>query len=373
MRKITAILLVITIILPFPIYASKIDTKKEELGNVKTSIEESKKELEQKTKEVASAQDELRALDKVIVDVENRLLEINEQLGVKEEELELSEEDLEEAKEAKDQQYENGKARIQSMYKNQKVGYLQVVFTSKNFWEMLNRMEYIRKIAQYDHSMLENMKERQEEVAVRTEQLEAEKQGIALLYKEQVGVKSRLDLTREEKDRTLLKLEKDEDSLQAQIKDMIKTSDDLEKEIKKLIKESELKFSGGRFTWPVPGHTRISSNYNPRTHPISGQYKFHTGIDIPAPFGKSVIAAADGKVITAGWMGGYGNTIMIDHGSGLVSLYGHNSSLTVSAGARVKKGDQVARIGSTGYSTGNHSHFEVRLNGAHVSPHKYLK
>lgn len=373
MRKITAILLLMTIMLPFPIYASKIDTKKKELGNVKTSIEDSKKELEQKTKEIAGAQDEIRELDQVIVDVENRLLEINEQLDVKEEELELSEEDLEKAKEAKEEQYDNGKARIQSMYKNQKVGYIQVIFTSKSFWEMLNRVEYIRKIAQYDQTMLENMKEKQEEVAVRTEQLEAEKQGIALLYKEQVGVKSRLDITKEEKDRVLLRLKKDEEGLETEIKDMIKVSDDLEKEVQKLIKESQLKFSGGRFLWPVPGNTRISSDYNPRIHPISGQYKFHTGIDIPASYGKSVVAAANGKVIKAGWIGGYGNTVMIDHGSGLVSLYGHNSSLTVSAGKMVKKGDQIAKIGSTGNSTGNHCHFEVRLNGVHTSPHKYLK
>lgn len=373
MRKIISIVLAMTIFMPFPIYASKVDTKKKELGSVKTSIEESKKALQQKEKEIASVQEEIKQLDKVIIDVESQLLEINNQLETKEVELELSEEELESAIEAKDEQYESGKERIESMYKNQKVGYIQVIFTSKSFWEMLNRMEYIRKIAQYDQTMLENMKDKEEEVAVRTEQLEAEKQRIALLYKEQVGVKSRLDVTKEEKDKALARLEKDEEGLQGQIQEMMKISSDLEKEIKKLTEQSKLKYSGGRFLWPVPGNQRISSGYDNRIHPISGVYKFHTGIDIPAPFGKSVVAAADGKVITAGWKGGYGNTIMIDHGSGLVTLYGHNSSLTVSVGATVRKGDQIAKIGSTGNSTGNHSHFEVRLNGAHKNPMNYLK
>lgn len=373
MRRITAIVLVITMLLPYPIYASKVNTKKKELSKVKTSIEGSKKELEEKTKEISDVQDEIRSLDQIIIEVESQLEEINEELEIKEEELILSEEELEAVREAKEAQYESGKERIESMYKNQKVGYIQIIFTSKSFWEMLNRMEYIRKIAQYDQMMLENMKEKQEEVAIRTEQLEIEKQGISLLYKEQVGVKSRLDITRQEKDKALTSLEKDEANLEDEIKDMIKRSEDLEKEVKRLTEQSKLKYTGGKFLWPVPGHYRISSDYDNRIHPITGQYKFHTGIDIAAPFGKPVVAAADGKVITAGWINGYGNTVMIDHGSGYVTLYAHNSSFTVSVGNMVKRGDQVAKIGSTGNSTGNHSHFEVRLGGAHKNPNNYLK
>lgn len=373
MRKITALMLVITMLLPYPIYASKVDTKKKEISNVKTTIEESKKELEENEKQIASVQEEIEKLDQVIVDVEGKLLEINDQLGVKEEELGLSEEELEIAIEAREEQYEGGKKRIESMYKNQKVGYIQIIFTSKNFWEMLNRVDYIRKIAEYDQMMLENMKEKEDEVAVRTEQLEVEKQGISLLYKEQVGAKSRLDITKEEKDKALARLEQDEQSLEGQIKEMMQISTDLEKELKKLVQQSKLEYTGGKFLWPVPGNQRISSSYNNRVHPITGQYKFHTGIDIPAPFGTSVVAAADGKVISAGWIRGYGNTVMMNHGSGYVTLYAHNSSNTVSVGDIVKRGQQIAKIGSTGNSTGNHSHFEVRLNGAHKNPTHYLK
>lgn len=373
MRKIIAMLLAITIFLPQPLYASKIDQKKSQLSDVEGSIKESKKELELTKQEKEEIQKELRSLDEIIVKVEEELNEINKELESKEEELSDSEEALEIAIQEREDQYENAKDRIESMYKNQKIGYIQIVFASKNFWEMINRMEYIRQIAECDKMILERIQNKQEEVATRTEQLDEEKQSISLLYKEQVGVKSKLQTTRKQKDIVLEQLGQDEERLQAQIKDMIEISSELEKEVQKLIKESNLKYTGGKFLWPVPGFYRISSDYSPRIHPISGKYAFHTGIDIPASFGVPVVASAAGKVITAGWVRGYGNTIMIDHGSGYVTLYAHNSSLTVSVGEMVERGSQIAKIGSTGYSTGNHCHYEVRLNGAHQNPHKFLK
>jgi murein DD-endopeptidase MepM/ murein hydrolase activator NlpD len=171
----------------------------------------------------------------------------------------------------------------------------------------------------------------------------------------------------------MAKLEQQQEELYDQIDALEKASEDLEAEIKRLTAASTVKYSGGTFGWPVPGYYRISSEYNPRNSPISGIAEFHQGIDIPASYGEAVVAAADGIVITSGWVSGFGNTIIIDHGSGIVTIYGHNSSLTVSNGERVTKGQQVARIGSTGYSTGNHCHFEVRINGAHTSPWNYLK
>ena len=125
---------------------------------------------------------------------------------------------------------------------------------------------------------------------------------------------------------------------------------------------------GGKLAFPVPGHTDISSPFGWRIHPISGEQSLHTGIDISAPTGASVVAAADGVVIESGSKGGYGNTVMIDHGSGVITLYAHNSSLEVSVGQTVKGGQLIARIGSTGNSTGPHSHFEVRKDGEYTDP-----
>ena len=124
--------------------------------------------------------------------------------------------------------------------------------------------------------------------------------------------------------------------------------------------------------WPVPGYTRITSNYGMRTHPITGIYKLHTGVDLGAPMGANFIAANDGVVTKAGYNGAYGNMVIIDHGGGISTLYAHGSEILVTVGQTVKKGDNILKVGSTGYSTGAHAHFEVRVNGQPVNPLPYI-
>ena len=133
---------------------------------------------------------------------------------------------------------------------------------------------------------------------------------------------------------------------------------------------------GGTMIWPLPspwGKNYVTSEYGNRYHPISGSYSFHTGIDIGADGGTSIYAAADGKIISRGWIGGYGNTIIIDHGNGISTLYAHQSAFgSFGVGDYVVAGDVIGYVGTTGNSTGNHLHFEVRVNGNHTSPWNYL-
>jgi murein DD-endopeptidase MepM/ murein hydrolase activator NlpD len=128
----------------------------------------------------------------------------------------------------------------------------------------------------------------------------------------------------------------------------------------------------GTYTWPAPGYRNITSSYGMRYHPILKVNKLHTGIDIGAPSGAKIVAADSGTVIYSGWLGAYGNAIIIDHGAGISTLYGHQSARLVSVGAKVTKGQTIGKVGSTGWSTGPHLHFEVRKNGNPINPRSYV-
>ena len=131
-------------------------------------------------------------------------------------------------------------------------------------------------------------------------------------------------------------------------------------------------YIGGEMLWPVPGYTKLSSTFKMRVHPITGVYKLHSGIDIPAPTGTNFLAANDGVVVKAGYNTAYGNMVMIDHGGGVSTLYAHGDKIMVTLGQTVKKGDVVLQVGETGYATGPHAHFEVRINGTPVDPLPYV-
>jgi len=372
MRKKIALLLSLLLLFT-PLYASTLTNKKNQLGDTKDSIKDTKGQLEEKNQERIQIKSDVRKADMQIVTVENKILNVETQLGKKQTALEETEEELSVAIKRKNEQYNETKKRMVQMYKNQKIGYIQVVFSSKNFWEALNRVEYVKRISKQDSELITSYQEQVETIDIKKATIEEKKSELDVLHKSQIAKKGELTAARSKKNEILGQLAGEAETLQAEIQEMQQISKKLEQEIKRLTQRSTIRYAGGAFGWPVPGFYRLSSEYNGRTSPISGRYEFHSGIDIPASYGSAVVAAADGVVITSGWVNGFGNTVMVNHGSGLVTLYGHNSSLAVSVGQSVNKGQTIAGVGSTGYSTGNHSHFEVRKNGAHTSPWGYLK
>lgn len=371
------------------VFGSSLKDKKDELSANKEQIKEQKKELEETKEEKASVQSEVTTLDSQLVEIESQLSEIEKNLAGKKAsvsekaaELKVLEKELEESEVEKDEYYEAFKGRMVQMYKNKKRGFLELILSSDSIGQALTRAEYIKRISTRDEKVFEDLQEVVEDITTKKENvisvkatLEQEQKAIEISLAEQEKLQNSVESTRSKKLRLITQLEDTEASIEGQISALEKEAQDLEAEIKKLTAaaNSSSQYNGGEMVWPVPGNYRVSSGYGYRNSPIFGKQEFHTGIDIPASYGTPVVASADGTVIYSGVRGGYGNTVMIDHGSGIVSLYGHNSSLAVSVGQTVKKGQTIAGIGSTGWSTGNHLHFEIRKNGGHISPWTYIK
>ena len=256
--------------------------------------------------------------------------------------------------------------RIRVMYMNGTVGYFEVLLESKSFEDLLVRVDMLQRIVKSDTDLILQMEAEQATVEEKKDKLEREQINLVTLQTQMAVKKSELLAQLETLEAEKLASQK---SIQAVEILLDETNKDAE-EVTKIIEDLKLRetFVGGVMAWPLPGEKSISSFFGMRIHPILGINKMHTGIDIPADTGTPVVAALEGDVIWSNWLGGYGKCIMIDHGGGIVTVYAHNSVLSVPKGSKVSKGQTVALSGNTGNSTGPHLHFEVRNNGEYVDP-----
>lgn len=369
---------------------------KSERQSLSQKTQQAKNALAAAQKQKAGMQQEIDALDKVVAAASEELNKSREDLEDVSNRLEESQAALEKATAEREQQFEVFGERIKFFYEKGDTGYLDIVLESKSISDMLARMQYVEDIMQYDNKLLDNLKEAEQTIKVKTAEIAEEKAEVEELVKENEAKQQELNKALDEKKAKLQAYESDEKKYQEMIASNEKASQNVERlinqaaaEAAKSAKSSKSSsggskgssgggtvYTGGKLNWPVPAKaassSSLSSGFVNRVSPITGRREHHTGYDIPAPYGSAIVAAESGTVIYSGWMSGYGNTIMISHGGGLVTLYGHNSSLVVSKGQTVSRGQTVAKCGSTGWSTGNHCHFEVRVNGGAVSPASYL-
>ena len=284
-------------------------------------------------------------------------------------------------------QYEAFREHVRYMYENGNIGYLEALMNAASFSDFINRMEYVNRIVEYDQNLLQRLADTENTIAQKVDEISIQQAEIAVLAAQLEVQKVALEESISTKDILIRKLAEDEKVAEQQIKSFADANAAVAASIKKIEAEqaaaaraaaSSTKASttaisyDGKMKWPVPSSTRVSSGYGPRQSPVGRGWEFHTGIDIPASSGAQIVAADGGTVISAGWMNGYGYTVVLNHGGGVTTLYGHASKLLVSKGQTVSKGQAIALIGSTGWSTGPHLHFQVMENGAHVTPKNYL-
>ncbi len=373
-KRIVAILMALVISTPFVnVYGknpSELDKLQKEQNKVNQQIKTTQQKINQVSKEKKNVSKALVELDQRLEQAENELSSVESMLAQLENQIAVSTRELERASTETSSQKELLKKRVRVMYENGNVGYLSVILNSTSFWDFISRLDFLRKIIEFDMNLLSKLKSHRDSVADKRSQLESELQEKERLKNQISGKKEAVEVAKQDREKTLKDLTKDLKELERQEDAFLAQANALTQKIVAL--QSKDKYIGGVLGWPSPGYYKITSPYGYRNHPILKKKKLHTGIDIAVPSGTSVVAANSGTVIYSGYNGGYGNTVIIDHGGKISTLYAHNSKLLVKVGDKVEKGKAITKSGSTGLSTGPHLHFEVRENGQHVDPMKYL-
>lgn len=354
------------------VYGSNVNELKKQQNKVINEITDAKKQIkgiESQTKSIANQINDLdKKMDKAIVELD----EVEKELVNIEENIESTIIELEEAEINLEEKNEIFSKRVRAMYMNGEVGYLELLLNSEDVKDFLSRQDMVKTIADHDKGLIEFMKEQRDIIDEKKLELEGQRASVEVTKSKLESRKKQLDQATREKESLMGRLAKDKVTLEKQYDELNQFAKDIESKIFALQKNTS-PYSGGKMDWPIPGYNRISSPFGYRIHPILNTKKFHTGIDIAAPSGVKVASASAGTVIYSGWLGGYGKAVMVDHGGGIVTLYAHNSSITVKEGQTVQRGERIAKVGSTGMSTGPHSHFEVRKNGAYENPVPWVK
>ena len=403
MKKIMSVTLAVSL-MAASVQAKTISELKKESTSVRSQISTAQSNLDATNTQKAEAQSEIQKLDNELATVQAEIQNLENQLNTTKANLARAQQELEEAIEIKNTHYDALKERIRVMYKSGNTGYLEVVLGAESFSDLLNRFEYSNKIMEYDRELLSKYQKAEETIANNVVQIEEDKKTIENLQSQSEAKKAELNTKIEEKNKLVLALDQDAESYQAQIAELQQQ----DANVQNLIRQAEQKqkeeaaaaarastsssssytstynrgsssntvysSDGKHYQYPIPAYAgyKPNSGYGYRSSPISGSSEFHTGVDLKATLNTDVVAAESGTVIYAGWRGGYGKTVIVDHGGSYSTLYAHNNEIKCSVGQQVSRGQVIAGAGTTGYSTGVHSHFEVRINGSHTNPTGYI-
>ena len=366
-------------------------TNEDEISKLKDQISDSKNERDalnaQKSdlvkirNQLKQSKDDLNnyiyQVDTQISTIQGKINDLGTQVETKRGQIANVEEELESAMRVQEVQYEQMKDRIKFMYERGNYMTYDVLTGSGSFPDMLNKAQYVVQLAEYDRMKLQEYMSAVSMVELTKEALEEEKLTLEEIILQQEQEEANLQALMNEKQTEMAGLNDDIATQEEKIKQFEAQIAAANAEIAAM--ESELSklqvnytYNGEPFIWPCPSATMLTSPFGMRLHPIYKVNKLHSGVDMAAPGGSPILAAADGYVLRAGWQSSMGNYVMLAHSDSLVTVYMHASALYVKAGDHVTAGTTIAAVGSTGDSTGNHLHFSVRVNGQYVEPLNYL-
>ena len=376
-----------------PAYATKssLDSAKKK----KTAIEQEKKRAEAALKNLEKLKGDavryVAELDVTLEELGAELSQLNVDIAAKEEQIETTKAELQEAAVVEAEQYEAMKLRIKYMYEKGDSSYVDLLMAARSLSELLNRAEYIGQISEYDREKLDEYEATKIRIAEtektleteHTELLELQEQTEAkhasveeLMAAKQAEIKSvesKIADAKDEVSEYAKDLKAQENSIKAIEAELKRQEEAAEKKAQASGQTYKTKSIGDiKFIWPCPASGRITSKFGSRTSPTKGASSNHQGIDIGAATGSNIVASAAGEVVISTYSYSAGNYVMVNHGGGVYTVYMHASKLLCKVGDKVKQGQVIAKVGSTGYSTGPHLHFGIRVNGTYVNPSQYV-
>ena len=326
-------------------------------------------EMKRLSSQIAVLEKEIKGLDAAITEKEADIRDKEENISILIDYIGVKADEVSEREEYLGQ-------RLNRIYRDGELSIFDVLLMSTSLSDFLTRYDMLERVAANDAELLTELRRAKAELEAQKAELEAQK---AELEAAKAGLEEEKRI-RQEKKGELNKQWSVQNRMSNELKADLALTEEAEeelealsKQLEKFIAEVQAKYKEaymgtGTLAWPVPGHTRISSNFGYRIHPIYKTNRFHSGIDIPAPSGTPVVASDKGKVIMATTYGGYGKTVILDHGGGVATQYSHLVSINVSVGDVVSKGAKVGGVGTTGLSTGNHLHFQIMIDGTAVNP-----
>lgn len=379
MRKFLCIVLAFIIICTYitVVYAEDSESNLTNLQNqqqdLQNQLDESNEQLEEVQSQLSENLQQIEKLDEKIQQSEEKIAQLDEQIT----QLQTEISDIQAKLEVAEKNYENQKQtmekRLVAIYEAGDTRYIDVLLKSSNISEFLSNYYLITEITSMDQNLLDEVETQKKEIELSKQKLEKNQESLATALQTQTQTSTVLQNTKTLRQNYIARLSDEEKAKQAQIDEITAQYEAVNNQILELAKQGlDTAYIGGVLAWPVPGYTKITSNYGMRVHPITGQYKLHTGVDISAPIGANFVAANDGIVTKAEYNTAYGNMVIIDHGGGISTLYAHGSEILVTVGQTVKRNEAILKVGSTGYSTGPHAHFEVRINGVVTNPIEYI-